>query len=169
MHPKNPCGICPVSASQIHHISKEHSWDLREDSQGSGRYKNTWQVSPGPRAACEDEDEDEDEGEALVLSWQCCCSSGTFLHPTLILTEIWCFHQDMFELLVLFLSLVQLGLRGTPGRRNEESLKPLIPGMRLPIKPQSIFLCYLIHQLQIFCLLVTSKQALLRCSLPKSD
>lgn len=75
-----------------------YSWDLGEDSQGSGRYKNTWQVSPGPRAACEDED----KGEALVLSWQCCCSSGTFLHPTLILTEIWCFHQDMLELLVLF-------------------------------------------------------------------
>lgn len=55
------------------------------------------------RAACWDEDED--EAEALVLSWQCCCSSGTSLQPlvlpTLSLSEMWRFHQAMLRLLVL--------------------------------------------------------------------
>lgn len=51
------------------------------------------------RAACWGED------EAVVLSWQCHCSSGTSLQPlvlpTLPLTEMCLFHQDMLELLVL--------------------------------------------------------------------
>lgn len=143
-----PVLLPPVSASQICHIPKEqrHSWKTERVMEGTETPGRCPQAS---RAACWDWDEDEDE--ALVLSWQCCCSSGTFLVlPTLPLTEMWHFHQAM---LGPFLGLVQLGLRGAPGRRNEGSFTPLIPGTWLPLKPQPFFLCYLINHLQIFCLL----------------
>lgn len=66
-----------------------------------------------------DEDEDEDEDEAVVLSWQCCCSSGTFLVlPTLALTEMWHFHQAMLELFGSFFGFGAIRAEGSS--RQEE-------------------------------------------------